>query len=226
MLCPPPTCPRRTHAHVGCCTLVPRQMPWCLGFPADNRGQGLGPPLVFQPHLGAGRLNLLPRASLHIPAPPPRPPMASPDTSHKRHSVVLPGPLNSARLCVLGKGCTGGGVRWAPVAPRTAQGLAGGWGLGEQGEAAWGTRPPQPMAACPPGSGCPMGHTDASWAMAGWAAWQAEAVPAGTPDTGTRVVSGAWGHKERSGELGRPPCVSTEPGGPWESQPPLPVATI
>lgn len=35
--------------------------------------------------------------------------MASPDTSHKRRSVVPPGTLNSARLCVLGKAALGEG---------------------------------------------------------------------------------------------------------------------
>lgn len=50
-------------------------------------------------------------------ASPPHPPQAAngiPDASHKRHSVVPAGPLNSACLCVLGRGCTGGGVAAPP----------------------------------------------------------------------------------------------------------------
>lgn len=64
------------------------------------------------------------RAQPPSPATPPQAASGIPRHSHKRHSVGLPGPLNSARLCVLGKAARGEG-RWASQAWRAAQGGRG-----------------------------------------------------------------------------------------------------
>lgn len=145
--------------HVRAAAPQPRSRePWCLGFPTERAGLGAAPCAPASPQSILPTLLPPPGRPPHPLPTRPRLPMASPDTSHKRRSVVLPGPLNSARLCVLGKGCAGGGARWAPVVPRTAQGRAGGWGLGEQaGAAARGPPVPGlwPMAAWPPCSGAP-----------------------------------------------------------------------
>lgn len=176
--------------HVRAAAPQPRSRePWCLGFPTERAGLGAAPCAPASPQSILPTLLPPPGRPPHPLPTRPRLPMASPDTSHKRRSVVLPGPLNSARLCVLGKGCAGGGARWAPVVPRIAQGRAGGWGLGEQagrlpgdprsrGSGPW--QPGLPAQVPPEPHGCLLGRDS----LGSLVTWPAGAALAGARDTG------------------------------------------
>lgn len=200
-------CPRRIHAHAAAGPLPPSQKPWCLGFPADNKRQGLGRPSCSS-LTSVMPSSLLPRLSLHIPSPPtpatngiprhqPQKALCCPAWPSQQCPPVCPG-----KRLHWGRGAVGTrGTEDSPGAGgRVGAGRARRGRLGYPTTTAHGSLPsrlrvPHGPHRCLLGCGR-LGSL------------------AGTPDTGTRVVSGAWGHRERSGELGRPPSVSTEPGGP------------